>query len=808
MARPRSRTSTSSVAMPIATPATAFGKYRRGGRARTPKKMFLGGLLGGDAGSTATQSNTVTQSNTAYDPIYTNYAHTVMNTGLPLLDRPYEAYDPTKRFAPTNNDQNQAAAGVRNAQGVYVPSYNIASSNLGMASRDAGNVGTAGASAFNTAAAGPSSTQAANPYLAAGTQAFSDPGVAASYMNPYSTNVVQALQDQSNKNFLAPGGVLNKISDEFTGGGAAQFGRERHGDVVGNAVYNQQLALGNASANALATGYQQGATAFGQDQSRQLQAGQTASGAASTDINNYANLGTARTNAASAGVSSNIAAGGAQTAFGNNLQNANYRDASALQTLGNFEQSQAQRQNDFDYQQNREAFNYPIANAQAVQGLGQGWNVSQSQWGSSSGTTTGGGTSPSGSILGQGLGAASSIMGMLGGTQGISNLFGGGSPNGIPTPASQGISVGGIGGYNMPGDGSGTLYARGGRAKRAFGAGGYAPLVKGVRGAMQKRMPAMMQKLQAQQQQQQGGGPPGGMPPQPQGAFARGGSTNDAAQDRRMVAKGVHQHERVMHKAKPGQLTKLKLRRGGRAFASGGSMWDHVTDMASLGDIPMAPMMRTPDNIVIGAPGGDLQKQQEGQKMQRAFEALRGSGDISEADYRRMLDAAENYRRGGRARYAEGGGYDGAFSLSPESRRLLRLGAAAQNADRVEDYKREAARDPAAYWGDFARSVPRGAAGVGVLAGIPGSIARARGYDAPDWSTMEGINSGIESAFGGPARTSGGRAGEELGETLPSIVGVGSASKIASGARWLNRIRQAAEQSGNAANVVLPAFSR
>ena len=30
-----------------------------------------------------------------------------------------------------------------------------------------------------------------------------------------------------------------------------------------------------------------------------------------------------------------------------------------------------------------------------------------------------------------------------------------GSPNGIPTPASQGINVGGIGGYNMPASGLG-----------------------------------------------------------------------------------------------------------------------------------------------------------------------------------------------------------------------------------------------------------------------------------------------------------------------------------------------------------------
>ena len=119
-----------------------------------------------------------------------------------------------------------------------------------------------------------------------------------------------------------------------------------------------------------------------------------------------------------------------------------------------------------------------------------------------------------------------------------------GAAGGIPGLSQLGALFGGTN------PGSGTV----------FNQGGMVPSVKAMRdatkGAMPTGMPGMppMPTLAPTRP----GGQPNGQPASP---FARGGAVGDEAQDKRMVTKAVHEHERALHKGSP--LTMLRLAEGG-----------------------------------------------------------------------------------------------------------------------------------------------------------------------------------------------------------------------------------------------------
>jgi hypothetical protein len=533
---------------------------------------FFDGLFGGSSPSSTTSSSSTT--NTYVDPggHYYPLEQSVLSTAQGLLNRPYQDYATSQRIAGFTPDQQSAMQGIRDAQGNWQPAFNVGQGNYNAASGAAGGVGTSGMPAFGQALSGPSGSQAGAGYLGQAAQSWTDPGVAQQWMNPYTSQVVQNTVDAANRAFNAPGGAMQNLTDAFTGGDAGQFGRNRMGDVANNLAYNFGQGLSNTVGQLNQQGYTQGMTAFGNQQQLLGQLGSTAGNLALGDINAYGNLGTGLVNQANAGVNANLAAGAGQTAFGNATQAANYKDLASLMSSGQMQQQLNQQGADFDYQKFLTQQNWDATNAALAQSLAQGWQLPTQT--SSQSTSTATQNPGSGSIFGNILGGLTSIAGL--GT-------GGGSTVG-------GDFFNWLGGQ-----------ARGGsiQPRRAFAAGGYAPVVTALRHSAQQRQPAQMQRLQAFQQQQQGGPQAGGLPPgaMPQGmpaggppepqpppmggprpAFARGGSTGgphvDEAQDRAMMRRAVWAHERAMHDATTRELTPLKR------FAFGGP-----TGYADGGDV-------------------------------------------------------------------------------------------------------------------------------------------------------------------------------------------------------------------------------
>lgn len=421
---------------------------KRGGRA-TPKGYFLGGLFDSTPASSSSQTNS-TQS-TTYDPAYTNLLDQTLNTASNLENTPYTPYT-GELVAGLTPDQQASYQAVQNAQGSSVPYTSAAGSNLNTAGGI--NQSTAAQPYFNNASQMPTASQAAQPYL---NQASSTaPSNISNYMSPYTSSVVNNIATLGDQNLTE--NVLPAISDEFTGGGAAQFGLNRAAYVTDNAIRNNENTILGNQANALESGYNTAGSLYESDANRAATNASTAGGLANTSINTTAGLGTDVANTASATQQGQIATGNAQAGLGTTIQNNALTGASALNTAGTQQQTQQQNVDTANQQQFQNQQNYPFQLLNWAQGVGTGWQLPSTTTGSS---TTNATVNPSqGSPFGQ----------VVGGLSALGSLFG-------PSPT--------------PGNKRGGLikgYARGGSLKPHFAAGGYAPTVQGIRnGSMQNR---------------------------------------------------------------------------------------------------------------------------------------------------------------------------------------------------------------------------------------------------------------------------------------------------------------------------------
>lgn len=479
-----------------------------------PKGYFLGGLTSASPASSTSSYNQT--STTSYDPQYTDYFHNILNKSNDLYGtmKDKTADDAVAGFTP---DQIAAQQGVRGNVGSYQPYFDKASGAYDAATTAAGNIGTAGAGAFANAQNSPGGSRAAQPYFDQASGRFTDPGVASSYMSPFLDQVAANTTRLSNQNLQE--NILPGVNDTFSGGTmGAQFGRERHADITGRAIRDQQNTLTGNLANIYNTGYQNAEGQYNADQSRLGTLGSSAGSLANSTIGAFGNLGSAQTSAAATGVSGQIGAGQAQAALGQGTQGAGYTDAAALGQSGATQQALQQQKDTFNLQ-------YPWQLLGQQHDLGTGYQVGSTtnMQGTSTSSQTPASGSPLGSIVGAGLGIAglgTSGGGTLGGNF-LSGLFkaarGGAVPDRRPAYAD-----GGPVGY--------------------YAAGGYAPLINDSRAMMQSRMPAMQQRFQAQQQPP--GMPPGGQMP----AFARGGAVKRHFADggytdgeyASMIARGGH----------------------------------------------------------------------------------------------------------------------------------------------------------------------------------------------------------------------------------------------------------------------------
>jgi len=237
---------------------------------------------------------------------------------------------------------------------------------------------------------------AANPYLQAAAQTSAQ-GVN-QYMSPYQTGVLDVIAKQGARNLSE--NILPGVSDAFIKAG--QFGSSRMGELGARAMRDTQEAILAQQAQLAERGYGQALAASqadlarqaqlagtvgsisGADLSRILQGGaqygnlaQTAGQLTGQQAQNLAALGQAQTQAGQAQQQFGLGAAQAEqqaraadyqrqmnalTQFANMQQQEQAMraaDVAALETAGQSQQGQRQRELDMAYQQEREKFLYP-----------------------------------------------------------------------------------------------------------------------------------------------------------------------------------------------------------------------------------------------------------------------------------------------------------------------------------------------------------------------------------------------------------------------------------------------------------------
>jgi hypothetical protein len=138
-------------------------------------------------------------------------------------------------------------------------------------------------------------TQAAGNYIAGGTQSFTDPGVAAQYMNPYTQNVVSGIGAAAGRNLYE--NLLPQVNKTFIGGGT--FGGSRSAEFTARTIRDANAAALSAQNEAMQKGYESGMGQFNTEAGRYLTAAERAQ-SLGRDVQSLAGTDTAALEAAGA----------------------------------------------------------------------------------------------------------------------------------------------------------------------------------------------------------------------------------------------------------------------------------------------------------------------------------------------------------------------------------------------------------------------------------------------------------------------------------------------------------------------------
>ena len=192
--------------------------------------------------------------------------------------------------------------------------------NLSMSGTGQGSMGnTTGSVVAPTPQAG-GALYAANPYLQqAGDTSVSNVNT---YMNPYQTNVMDALAQQGTRNLTE--NLLPGVSDSFIKAG--QFGSRNMGEFGSRALRDTQESILRQQAPLMQQGYAQAMQASAGDKARQAGLAGTVGGISTSDLGRQFSALQSMGDMAIAD------------------QNANYRDLTALEAAGQAEQMQMQQQ--------------------------------------------------------------------------------------------------------------------------------------------------------------------------------------------------------------------------------------------------------------------------------------------------------------------------------------------------------------------------------------------------------------------------------------------------------------------------------
>lgn len=244
-----------------------------------------------------------------------DYLYNLMSGAYSAAQEEYQPYQ-GPRVAGLSPDQMAAFNVTRQAVGSYQPQLTAAEQSA-------------------TKAADLSPTEAAQPYFNAASSAT--PDIIGSYMNPYQENVTNRMGDLAARQIREK--LMPELGDQFIRAG--QYGSTRQQELAQRGVRDISENLASQIGSQLAQGYTTAGTQAQEDMRRLASIGQASGTLSGTEMQGLGNI-------------ANVQAG-----LGQKEQALGLQGAGALETIGQTQQQQQQKNLDLAYQDFLRQTQYP-----------------------------------------------------------------------------------------------------------------------------------------------------------------------------------------------------------------------------------------------------------------------------------------------------------------------------------------------------------------------------------------------------------------------------------------------------------------
>jgi hypothetical protein len=314
------------------------------------------------SGTTPGQNQQESESSTSLPSWYTNYTQQILNSAAQYAATPYQTYQGPRiagQSALTNDAYGEAAP---------------LSSSSTAGTQAASNLINQGTGQVNQSVApGQGGLAAAQPYLNSASTPTYD--TVQNYMNPYNSNVTNAIAQEGATNFN--NNVMPALNSSFISAGNITGGNTEEANLANQAALNEQQAVSQAQSGALQSGYAGSQTAATNAANLQGQLGSTAG-----------QLGTQQQTAEQNAGTDIINAGGALQGVNTAGTASNISAINAQNTLGQQNQGYTQANENLAYQDFLNQKNQPLTAASAMQGALSGIQVptTTTNYGASNGT--------------------------------------------------------------------------------------------------------------------------------------------------------------------------------------------------------------------------------------------------------------------------------------------------------------------------------------------------------------------------------------------------------------------------------------
>jgi len=347
-------------------------------------------------GTAPSASSNTTTSSTSLPSWYTDYTAQILNSAAQFAAQPYQTYSGPRIAA---QDQNTEDA-YNSAPGIAQTASDTTADAQGMVGQ--------GMAQNNPLAA-------AQPYLNNGTNPTYN--TVQSYMNPYNTDVTNAIATAANTNFN--NNTMPALQSSIIGAGNITGSSTEGTNLMENAEQQNEQNINNTQAAALQSGYTGALTAAQAGAQNSLTAAGTAANANTAQANTSLAAGTDFSNIGTQGTANNIAA------------------STNENTLGQQNQGYNQSNLNLAYQDYLNQLNYPLTGISEMQGALSGIQVPSGTTTSSYGTGVNGAngsaqgstTSPLASVFGTSVGTAANTASPTNGTAAVTTAN---NPTGNP----------------------------------------------------------------------------------------------------------------------------------------------------------------------------------------------------------------------------------------------------------------------------------------------------------------------------------------------------------------------------------------